>query len=82
MNLNDEDVIHVPEAAHLDRGTTFTVGEIKQWLYKKLPDYDDQLVTGIEGQILSATQPGGWKTGTLKLTVEFIETPQADPPPS
>ncbi|MFP4298670.1 MAG: hypothetical protein ACLFT0_12520 [Spirulinaceae cyanobacterium] len=82
MNLNDEDVIHVPKSANLDRGTTFTVSEIKQWLHSKLPDSDDQLVTGVEAQILSATQPGGWKTGTIKLTVEFTETPQADPPPS
>lgn len=81
MILNDEDAINVPESAHLDKGTTFTVSEIKQWIHSKLPQYDDQLTEGIEGRILLAEAGGGWKEGIIKIEINFTEqTPKSEQP--
>ncbi|MEC4806678.1 MAG: hypothetical protein SAJ12_08990 [Jaaginema sp. PMC 1079.18] len=81
MNLNDEDVIHISKHTPPSVGKTFKVEELLNWLYNQLEYCDQDIVKGIDAQILSTTQPGGWKTGTIKLTVEFTETPPDDDPP-
>lgn len=82
MNLNDEDVIHISKHTPPTVGQTFKVEDFRNWLYQQLEHHDRDIVKEIDAQILSATQPGGWKTGTIKLIVEFEPTPQPDPPPS
>lgn len=79
-SLSSEDVVSVPALKLEDESwntTTFTVDELRN----KIPvlfDCDSEHAAyqwcdaGIEGKVLFAEKGGGWKTGRIRLSIEFL----------